>query len=527
MMMLSTTLCGCTSVIVSSKLDQCASAPCLAPEGVIYSLPKGQFLLQASRLPVTAQTASAAATTLSTDNATVQKDLAAIVAANATLATDTAKPAAADVIAGDNANIANLTQGLANDQQILALAQASFNVAQAGLNQGIETFTLTQQAIAPDPAARYVANINHSVLRDDTMKIDVSNGLLTSATTTSVDQSLNALVSLAQTAISAATFISAGVPLIPPTGPAGAPPPPGAPPPVFPMECTYQYATMFDPLDTADVARVNGDLLAYHATIRVNPVSYSDGKKAFPIARSADAATVSSETKGTSGFVYRTPTTVIVTVEPVSGIGAAADPLWISNDDMWKKGGPLVPAAGGPPIQCPLQAKPPAVSQLAVVPDSRTQFVIHADAGAFTSTTDGYLFTSGMLTEYSTSKPSEVTAPVQALSTLAQNITAIPASILQLRINYATQADTLVKANTTLMTDRYNTVTAAYTAQTAIDNARSALVTAQFGGAQAWVAAQTALLKAQQALQALIQSSATGASSPSPGTTASPSTSSN
>jgi hypothetical protein len=121
-----------------------------------------------------------------------------------------------------------------------------------------------------------------------------------------------------------------------------------------------------------------------------------------------------------------------------------------------------------------------------------------------------------MLTEHNVTRPSEVAAPVQAISTLGQAVMAIPGSIVKIRTDFTNSSDALVKARTTLLTDRIGVQTAAYTAKAALDNAQASLVTAQFADPQAYATALTNLLKAQQTLQQLISSSAAGGTGTTP-----------
>jgi hypothetical protein len=502
---------GCAATLRSEQLDPCKASVCVAPPGVVYALPKGQFLLQASRREIVPTDLAAATTALSAAADTVKKDWAAIATAKAKLVSDTdgdkdgkgkGSPLA---LATDQAAIDSLVQGMVADQMVLDQATANFTKAQKALGLGIETFTLAQLPVGPDPGARYVAHLSHSALRDDNIKVDLGTGLLTAATTSSTDQSVNALVSLAETAITLASFFGAGIPLAPPSAANAAPAGPNdVTPPAFSPECTYELAEIFDPLNPADVDRVNNMLRAHNATIELTTrfsrdvavtdsgsdgtVTLGPGETPTPtdlLARTAAVGRASdTSSDGTSGLVYRTATSVIVTVDPVS------DPK------VWAHNGAMI----GQRIPCQLQAKPPAVSLLAVVPDSRTRYVVDADAGAFTTSTHSYTFASGMLAEHSVNRPSEVMAPVRAVSQLAQDIVAIPGAIIKFRVDYTNQSDTLVKARQALTTDRIAVSTAVLGAQKNVDDARAALIKAQFGDAQAWVDAQTSLVKAQTAL---------------------------
>ena len=486
---LSLSLGACQNLVVSNALPTCSETKCEVGTGVVYSLPRAQFLLQASRRPITQADMASAATAVAAANEIIKKDLATLATARAKRADDLSKKASKEIVDADESAIEDTETTLKTDQALEQIASGNLDVLIKANGKGVEAFTLTQQPAAPDPGARYRLDPQHSVLRDDTLKFDFSSGMLTSASTTSIDQSLNSFVKLAEAGITLAAFSESGIPLVP-TGPVAA-----AAPQAFPVECTYELAELFDPLNKDEVERVKNALVAVNASIQLDvdsPLSVSEKIIHVP----TDVKDVATTTYG---LAYRTPTSVIVSVKAVV------------NAEMWKHGGPK---AGG--TDCPLQSKPGAASMLALVPDSRSHYVLDTHAGAFTTTALSYTFTNGMLTESSTSKPSEVVAPFAALGQLAQDVVAIPGSIVKLRLDYANNTADLVKAQTALVNDQSERAVAAYSTQTALANARAALIKAEFGDRQAFVDAESSLLNAQQALEKLQSGNKTAPSAATP-----------
>jgi hypothetical protein len=113
-----------------------------------------------------------------------------------------------------------------------------------------------------------------------------------------------------------------------------------------------------------------------------------------------------------------------------------------------------------------------------------------------------------MLTQYTTHQPSEIAAVAGIPITIARSIISIPAQILQLRVNYDTQATALVNANTALLQAQLSQPVAIVNAKTALQNAQNALMAAELAeqttslnGRAAIASARAALLEAMAALE--------------------------
>jgi hypothetical protein len=495
--LLSLAFAGCTHLVVSTSARPCTDQAC-DRAGFVYSLPKGQVLLQASRKPATPQDLAPYVAAVAAANETVKKSQATLDAASKKLADDTEKKALEETINADKKAKVTAEAALETDQGLLNYAKANLDRQIQMQGRGIESATLTLLPVVPDPTARYVANLAHSPLRDDNFKITVSNGLLTTANTTSTDQTLTSFVKLAEAAISVATFVSSGIPLLPEGGERPAAPTPlsqalAAQPKVFPVECTYEIAEVFDPLNPKDVKRVKDILKDRNANLTLETVPEApkseakSGQKSEQKPAPAPAPAQGPPARGAEpiGLKYRVVAPVVVSVKPRE---KKDDKDWSKNDT------------------CPLQAKPGAQALLATVPDSRSDFAIAVTAGPFTTTQLTYGFSNGMLTDFSANRPSEVAALVDVPAKLAQDIVAIPGSILKLRVDYTAKSSELVKAETALINDQSGRTVASLNAQKALAEARASLIKAQLGVPEAFAQAEQDLIKAQQALEKLMSS---------------------
>ena len=175
-------LAGCTNLVVSETSDYCAddSSKCAnhVPTGFEYSLPQGRLLLTATRRVITADSVATATAAASNAISLVSADNSAIAKAQAQLITDSAASAAQR--ASDQAAIDAATAQRDSHALVLNSAKATLNEASNNVGKWQETATITQLGAGPD-SRRFVANLSHDISRDDTLKLSVVNGLLSSA----------------------------------------------------------------------------------------------------------------------------------------------------------------------------------------------------------------------------------------------------------------------------------------------------------------------------------------------------------
>jgi hypothetical protein len=475
---------GCSDVILSGDIKSCTPVSSgvsgcrgIVPSGVAYALPKGQVQLTWTRSKTAPSDLQKAQSALASAQQTLAKD-------QSTLATTQAKNASDPTIPG-------LQTQIQADQTAVGAATTGLTAANAAQTTFTETVTLTVLPVVPDPdpKAHFITNLAHTALRNDSLNVGVSNGLLNSAAATSADQTPSIITTLANTAITFAAIAGTGG-TAGPVAPPAAPGAPGAPPPPPPPPCPQDsWSVIFDPVNSAEAAAAKAALAAHTQNI----VLRADG--AAPPAISIAPPTGPQ----VSGLVYRAMTATTLTVGPNT--------------------------VQTPP--CPLLNPPAAQSIVAVVLDSNTAYLVPAHAGAFTTSTFNFGFTNGTLTAYSNQQPSEIAAVAGIPLNIAQSVMSIPTQILQLRVNYDTAATALVNAKSQLSVAQTSALTAAANAQTQLVQAESALTQAQASAAAAGPAgqasviaaqtnvinAQAAAIQAQQALQAL------QATAPAPATT--------
>jgi hypothetical protein len=390
-------LMSCTQLVSSVSVDPNNGS---AEAGIVYALPKGQMLVTATRGPVDV---SALITSLSTAQA-------ALVTAMKTPAGGTA-PAATD-------------PGPAAAQLAVDAATAKLDLL-APLVGGVhvptmqETVSLTALPFVPDPYARYVAKFDHEPWRDDNLQLTVSNGLLSSSSLVSQDQTPAIVSSLASTILS----LTAGVPtpgkIAPLARPAAAPPP--AP------SCDYSFAQVFDPFNAEELDKLNTSLskIRSDSNLTINAVMPgSDGLTSLPSLPAGTArpdrhlnetpGTQPAIQKGDSGLFYRIASPVVVTADYNANAISAGS--------------------------CKLSGIPVVTPVTAIVPDSRRgqQMRVEASAGWLTTTTIGLTFTNGMLSSQSVQRPSELLTLAGLPASIISQYTTILTNFLQLRVNYAT-----------------------------------------------------------------------------------------
>jgi hypothetical protein len=249
-----------------------------------------------------------------------------------------------------------------------------------------------------------------------------------------------------------------------------------------PKGCAYSIAEVFDPLSKSEVDQVNGKLLASAAGIKLE-IPALDQSELLP---NPPAQGLSSSEESPPGLVYRVATPVVI--RTVSNTPPNLPTLDKSNC-----------TAASPLI---------AQSVTAIVPDSRSRFLLSSEAGAFTTTNLTFGFSNGMLTDYTVQRPSELAAVAGIPLRIANDIIQIPANLLQLRVNYDTQATALVNAQTALKQAQIQQATSLKSAQTALVNAQTALLQARINQPTAVANAQAALVQAQVALQKAIEAAA-------------------
>jgi len=452
---------GCASnVLTSDPSDYCSISPVPktcdggVPTGLAYSLPKGRILLAANRKQIQPADVSLAQLAVAQAGALVAKDTANLTSLQGNLAHDQQSGASQVTLTTDVAAVAQAQVQLGTDTLAYKAASSQLNILNANVGNYTESVTITQLGVAPDPSERFVANLDHRITRDDTLNLHVVNGLLSSGNATSTDETPNLLVSLADTAITVATL--------------GAAPPPGkfnpngsnTPPP----SCAYDISIVFDPLDTNDRGQVE-------AALEGNGAGFYLSYMPDPVPTRANVAPRTE----VHGLVYRLATAVVVTTVDRSDPGLAKR---------------------CPPTPTPL----PSQSLLAVVPDTRTDFIVPSLAGPFTTTNLSFGFSNGMLTDFTNQRPSELAAVANIPVQVADALVSIPTQILQLRVSYDTAATAAVNGQAAIRAAEVAQKTAIVNAETGLKAAETQLMQAELAQPAASINGQAAIVNARAAL---------------------------
>jgi hypothetical protein len=201
-------------VILSKKVTETPDS------GLVYALPKANVQVSVQRATITADdvtTAKADATKVATKLAATKSLLATakneLAALQGKLAV--AGPAAKDElikqVALSQAGVDYLTAQVANETTAVKAAKDKADALASIVGEWRQTSSIKILPAVPEAEARYVASINHGTTRDDDIKLTVANGLLSSGSATSVDQTPSIVLSLAQAAAALA-----GAPMIGP-----------------------------------------------------------------------------------------------------------------------------------------------------------------------------------------------------------------------------------------------------------------------------------------------------------------------
>ncbi len=276
--------------------------------------------------------------------------------------------------------------------------------------QCLETIVLTPLPPVPDAKYRFVANMNHGITRDDTLKITTLNGMLSTTNATSTDQSPAIILNLVQ---GVAAFSGRASPTMART----------SKPDLATKACDlYSFAATFDPTNIEEIKVAIKGLYAKTKSVIVDV----DGTRCkggdfniCTVAESEDKHVESLVPSNPMGLVYRAPRATKITITPQE-IGGAADDERLD-----------------------------ASSAVFVVPDSKAAFVLPAKADAFTKSTFDFEFKDGMPTSYNITQPSELAGIASLPVDIAKAIISVPASIVKLRVDYDSQANALLAARIT------------------------------------------------------------------------------
>ena len=408
------------AVTVALLTAACTTSPVLhsspaksAQAGFVYALPKGQVQLDAASKVITPEDVAAAqkdadaakAAQTAADQAVqdAKKALTDAQAAADAVTSDPAEQARKEDLDGMRVVAAFLVRARtaqASAAKLLA-GEAGKRLAELQTKVGKTELSVALKPLPPvaDVAHRYVATANPSQLRDDTIKLTASNGLLNTGATESVGQAGAILVNLVSAVAGAKapkgnlglrTFRDKSL--------------------LEQAACKpFNYSVVFDPTNKADVDAVSAELAvrAQHSLNLSKP--------------SAAKATHAGITESIGGLAYRPPVTLTVEVQTVPGQ-------------------PCAPAGA-----------PAYASLTATMPDSTEVYFLPVEAGSFTKSKVDYAFKDGTPISFASERPSQAAAiarlPVEILKAMVE----VPASIVKLRVDYDSQAVALTQNQTKLL----------------------------------------------------------------------------
>jgi hypothetical protein len=437
-------LSGCADVIVSRKVDGTVA------KGLVYALPKANIQVKVQRSIVTPDDVKAVAADAAKAAAQAAQTKADLSVAEELLKTAQRKLEVADPADRDKRTkqvesaqkaVDSLAKKAAGDSASAEEAQDRLDAMTAVLGEWQQTASISVLPLVPQADARYVASINHNATRDDDIKLTVANGLLATSSATSTDQTPAIILSLAQ-----ATALLGGGPVIKPGGTlkgfraAPASPPAGA----KPSQCTpVNWTSVFDPTDggathaalsqlTRIAPSLRLDVDGAHCKSVLTPDAPSDARCAMTV----DLPVKHEPPTDAKGLVYRVPKQVVLTLAAAETFNVPGDPA------------------------CTFKAPLSAVSVVANVPDSSSAFVLPTHAGAFTTSNMTFAFKDGMPTDFGQHQPSEVAAIAGLPIQIAKALISIPAEMLQLRVNYDSQATAMIDAKTAELKAQLDQLTA-------------------------------------------------------------------
>ena len=400
---------GCQTAIVKSD-DK-------SKEGLVYALPKAQIQLDASRTLVTAKAVA---------DAEKAATAAATAVTEATKAKDESAKALADAQAKLSVAGSTVKEGLTKERDLadaiarlrvaqldaakLAAKEAAERLKELRSKEGEFEQVVSLKALdpAPDRKARYVAVLEESYTRDDTVKITTANGLLATTSSESTGQLGAILVNIASalSGFSALKSNSVGVAQ--------------APDPCKP----FKYTTVFDPTSWAESSAAAAELAEVSQgtlSLRTEAEKAEEGKPASLTTETSEGSTPGpsvNPTRHLEGLFYRAQTSTTVTVKETRS------------------------------TSCTLAASPSYARLTATVPDSSSLYLLPLRAGSFAKSKLDFEFKNGVPTSYRSEQQSQLNAIARIPVDILKAIVEVPASILKLRVDYQSQNAALFEAQT-------------------------------------------------------------------------------
>jgi hypothetical protein len=404
-------LAGCGTVVTSvpSRNDS---------QGLVYALPKGQVQVLAQRKRVEADEVAAAKKRLSDAKAAAavsQAKLKELTAAQAQARKEAKAAAEAAATAGAadavlavkvvkerEAALADLLQRLSktedDDRQAAVVKfQRELDTLDGQVGKWVETITVSVLPHVPDRAHRYLLRHDESLARDDKLKFEVSNGLLSSSTAESTGQMSTVLLNVAR---------ALGASSVPGTKILLSPAPELAGPKATPPSCVpYDLDLRFDPTDAQDVAGAEQAL--------------GERGLALKLSGFAPGTPATNPAEPIAGLVYRAPVPMQIAV-------SAAKETDAKKADARQA--------------CGLEAGVATARVSGIFPDATSRFALPIQGAAFAKVSAKYGFKDGMPVSADIDRPSQFVAVTALPVDILKALISVPAELIKLRVDYSSQA---------------------------------------------------------------------------------------
>jgi hypothetical protein len=331
------------------------------------------------------------------DKADELASLAATVSAEtrAAVTTEVQRAEAQVVIASRDAKAA---------KDVVTGLKALLQAAQAGPTNAC-TYTAKLELLAPhpDPSARFVAQPVHNPFRDDTSKLVVTDGgLLSSSNVVADDKTGQIIVELA----GAIGAFSGGMPSVALGDPSEV---------AQPVRCDSlpkKFIRIFDPADPNQTTSAELQNAQFPLSLKIARI---------------DGTALTTPNLGDAGKSSPNPQPVIYY--------RSAVPLRVTVSEC----------ANGQ-VGCDASASSIMDETLVMIPQAGPVSYIPMQSSAFVKTVNDVQFENGMIKSWTAERPSEVLEIVRLPVKVLTSLISVPASMLQLRVNYNVNSKSLAEA---------------------------------------------------------------------------------
>lgn len=432
---------GCArNFLVSSPVPPVDSSG--VSRGVIYHLPMRVVALTATRKGVSATALDAILAQIKTE-----LDAATALANSAKAAADREKalldalPAAASEAARTSQRVsyevalANQSLAEAARARVAARFAGTTRLQEAARARGQSlvcdySVKIDQLPLVADTASRYVAEISHSVWREDQVELKVgTNGLLSNSLGQANNQSLEIIETIAG-AVAAITSPASGVRAYTVN-------PSVAGTQLRPTPCREGEQTVTGIFDFSDGSLERNNLLLQQADIPFEiGIELIRSSSSRTVGGPQPPKTIDGPVSQQHGLLYRVDVPVRVTVSR----------QYLRDPERPPPNSAAPPSNAAAPEPVPSLQPVPIQSLVVSVPQFGPVGLIPFRSGFGVTTLTEAVFTDGILTSWSETRPSEMLAVANAPLAVASAIVRVPTELVRLRVDYSSANRNLANA---------------------------------------------------------------------------------